>query len=579
MIRIFESAKNLCRITFKNPQRFKEILSTIRGQPSSRYDDKHKEWVVPVDKLSYIVDDLHEIDDDLTIDKKLERKLKKINDSRNKLLRIKERLKNVTFKVKFQKGYNFYPFQAVGAGFLYLKKRCLLADVVGLGKTIQGLGAVQKRFEDGTLERCMIVCPASLKVKWQKDIKKFFGIDAKVIEGTPLKRMEMYNWFADNKHTYIMVTYDTVRNDIRYLAEIFKLFKINSTAIICDEVQALKNHTAKRSKAMKKIAYSKSVRCFYGLTATYIENGLENLFGIFSNIDKDLFGTNYYAFLNNYCETDYFGSITGYHNVPDAVEKLNTYTIRRQKEQVLEQLPKITNIDYYVELTSEQRSLYDDIQEKVLDAINDPNKKRNVARSTALTQTSLLMQACLSAELFDAGEHSTKVDELIQIVEGMDKKCKLVVFCHYTKMVEIICRELNKSGFPSIYMHGSSDTGKPSKRQDTIDAWAEDPDLKVLVTSDILAEGVDLVAANYLLNFDQLWNPAKMDQRKGRIDRISQKADNITFINIIAKGTIEEKIFDRLAERREIIKTVVDGGYENGRINMMSLDDIKDMFK
>ena len=583
MIKIFgfNKNKNEAKLHFKG-KHFRDILEIIKSDSSIVYDKKNIEWKVPIQSIQSMIDSLCEIKGEkITIDKDI---YEAVNDSekrKKELLKIKNRLKNVEFKVKTYNDMELYPFQKVGAAFLYLKRRALLADVVGLGKTVQALAAVEKRFEKNTMQNCIIVCPKSLIKKWQKDIKKFFGRDAMIIGSGKRARMQSYSKFEKCKHNYLIMNYEPLRMDEKYLTYMFNeaMGGRPISGIIFDEIQYLKNYTAKRSIAARNIANLSAMKVMYGLSATYIETGLENLFGVFLVLDRSVFGDNFYRFQNHYLELDYWGRITGYKNVEDVAEKINIYTIRRHKEQVIAQLPKVNYINYNVDLTAQQYSLIDDIKERILDEINDSNKRQSVVYANAMTQLGLMNQACLSAELFEAGNHSGKMDEVLNIMEGMDSESKIVIFCHYQKMVEIICRELMESKYGAVFMHGKSEYGKTLEgRYQMIDYWGKTKECRVLVTSDILAEGVDLVEANYLINFDLLWNPAKMAQRNGRIDRISQKASQITIINLISTNTVEEKIFERLEERKELASIVMDGGFESQRISNITLNDIRKFF-
>lgn len=581
MITIKEHNLDFISISIKAQDRsaFEKLLLIVKSYPKVLYNPKNCEWYLPIIQLSSIVSAYNNIGEEIDMPEILKQKSEDAKVRNEKLLKLKKIFRGVKFDIpSLQPGTELYPFQKVGAGFLYLKKRVLCADCVGLGKTITSLAAIEKRFSHNALSRCLVICPNSLKIKWHNEIKKFFGKDSIVIIGAKKNRMEQYEEFAES-YRYAIISYDTLRSDVEYIKCILSDSIDGKIGIICDEIQYLKNYNVKRSAAVKSIVYLKNVDCVYGLSATYIENGLENLFGIFNIIDINVFGENYHRYVNRYIKIDFWGRVLGYKNVEEVVDKIDTYNIRRHKEQVFDQLPKVNYIDYRVELTASQRSIYNDIEDKIVEEINDPDKALKVARSNAMTQLGFLLQSTLSSELFEAGKDSSKLDELIEIIGGMDTESKIVIFCHYVKMVEIITRELNNAGYDSIYMHGQSELGESSIRQKTIDEWSNSENTRCLVTSDILAEGVDLVAANYLVNFDLLWNPAKMEQRGGRIDRISQKAKQITIINLIAKDTVEERVFKKLEERKKIINTVVDGGYESDRMNMMSTSNLKELFK
>lgn len=117
-----------------------------------------------------------------------------------------------------------YPFQVIGINYLCDHGKCLLADEMGLGKTIQILGAAYKLFRQGKIKKVLVVCPSSLKYQWAEEIEKFidmekYNIKYVVIDGTPKKRIEAYDYIKDNDVLYTIINYELVLNDVDYLLE------------------------------------------------------------------------------------------------------------------------------------------------------------------------------------------------------------------------------------------------------------------------------------------------------------------------------------------------------------------------
>ncbi|MBD3194372.1 MAG: hypothetical protein GF317_04905 [Candidatus Lokiarchaeota archaeon] len=464
-------------------------------------------------------------------------------------------------------------FQQSGVKFLLNVGKGIEGDVVGLGKTVISLTAAVKLIEDKSYSYCLIICPATLKRKWQNEINKFYpSLASQIIEGNKTERKKQ--WGMINKYFFSIVNYELLLRDKKEI-----LNKVNNKSekkiLICDEVQYCKNHGAKRTRITKKIA--KNFNRVFCLSASYMENSLLDLHSIMQITNPKILGLNKFNFINRYIELDYFGGIKAYKNVEEVREKVKPYIIRRNKEQVFEQLPDKVEIDYYVDLTNRQKKFYEDIYNHITEMIIDMEKARRIRMADVLAQINYLKQACLSTELLDATiNESAKLKELYNVMESLDKESKVVIFCFYKKMVEIICKKINEKGYEAVYMHGSS--GKVGDRQKTIDEFNSNNGKKVLVTSDALRTGVDLTSANVLINFDLLYNPRAMEQRAGRIDRMGQKNSKITIMNIIANNTIEETIKERL-EDKEHLWQIITGGNEEDRTEKLTLNNIKNLLK
>jgi SNF2 family DNA or RNA helicase len=576
MIWLKKYKKGFVSLFFRSAKGFKSILEVMRSYVGNYYNAEESTWIVPKIHAGSVLDSLSVLDEPIVCDTEAKRSIDRGTRRIEHLLALKEKHEGINFPISMVDGKHLFPFQEVGAEFLYRTRRCLLADVVGLGKTLQALAVCERCLDERKVNLCIIVCPKTLARKWQKDLETFFNQSSRIVDGVAQGRIALYNRI--NKLTYLILGYETMRSDYNYIMDCIQT-RHRSFILVFDEVQYLKNTGALRSQAAYELANMPELYSVLGLTATYIENGLENIYGIFKVIKQDLFGNSPKRFFDNYCECDWFGRVIGYKNVDDLVEKIGPYNIRRQKEEIFEQLPTVSYIDYEIELPKEQRIIYEAVKEQLVDAIEDWDKKTKVERANALTLSIFLQQATLSAEVYDEDIHeSGKLRELINILEGMDTKSKVVVFCHFTKIVEIIARDLDEAGYPNYWMHGKS-APDTYIRQSIVDEWSTNKEKRILITSDILAEGIDLVAASYLINFDMLWNPAKMMQRNGRIDRLSQKAKAITIINLIAKDTIDEKILARTREKEELMKTVMDGGFVSGRIDKVTISELKEMLK
>ena len=550
-----------------------KITGILRKLSYSEYVTKLKRYIISIKRL----EDFEKEIEELCIDSLyiiLDEKVTKTFFEYTIFAEAQKKLKDIKLLEVTLGEYNNYsilplmPYQTIGAHFVYRAKRALLADVVGLGKTPQSIIAAEKMMKKDGFFNTLVVVPSSLKKKWYNDVEKFLGPDrAVMVDGTKPVRVFQYS-FVNVKNKFIIMNYDlAIRDWDEHLFELLNDDKNKKRIVIYDECQYLKNDTAKRTgKCLELTKYCDSV---IGLSATFLETSIMDVFNIMKVIDVNTLGSKYWNFFNKYVITDFWGKEIGHNDITDVVEALEPIKIRRQKEQVLKQLPDRSEITYWCKLTKEQESCYNDVLNNIITKIKSDKRMNQVATADILAQIQLLIQVCLSTELLDYNVvSSSKLTLLYDIMEQIGNQ-KVVIFVKYIKMVEIIARELNKRGYKTHFIHGKS-IKNVTEKQDVVDRFNDTDKHQVLVTSDILKEGIDLVGASVLINFDMLWNPASMEQRAGRLDRIGQK-NNVTVMYLVTEGTIEQKMFDSIQARKDLSTMVVDGGYKSSRITIKQL--------
>jgi len=470
------------------------------------------------------------------------------------------------------------PFQTVGVHFMinvhkhFGNKGVLLADTVGLGKTPQSMLAAEIIMKRASMDVTFIICPASIKKKWEKDVKKFLGDGRSiVIDGDKKTRYKLYEEAIMSSGKFVIINYDLAIHDWEDI--LFPMMEENdftNNIVIFDEAQYLKNQQAQRTIKCRELA--EKCQFTIALSATYIETSVLDVFNIMYVVDNSVLGTSSYRFIGRYVQLDYFGNEKGSINEEELVRKLSPYVLRRQKDKVIEQLPDRMEDVYWVNLSRAQKKCYDDVLEGVTDRINSMTRKEQVSVAMVLTQLGYLIQTCLSPILMDYEEKASAKLELLSELMSSFGKQRVVIFCRYTKMVELINERLKKLGYNTIYAHGGN-ANTATKKQKIMDQFndVDNNDIQVLITSDIFKQGVDLVGASVLIHFDLLWNPATMEQRSGRIDRIGQVAQKIYIIYLITKGTIEEEMWNKLYERGVLTTAIVDEGYVEKRIHKKEL--------
>ncbi len=442
---------------------------------------------------------------------------------------------------------DLYPYQKAGVAFGAFKRGVLIGDEMGLGKTLQAISLGLLKKELFGFSRIIVVTLASLKEQWKREIERFSDETAAIVAGSPDKRKATY--FTD-KSLFKITNYEAVLRDVMILA------RYKPDVVILDEAQRIKNFSTKTAEAVKRIPKKHGIV----LTGTPLENKLEDVYSIVQFLDPHML-TPLWKFA-----ADHFliskkkkGSIAGYKNLVWLKEKLGSIVIRRKKEEVLTELPKEVVNNYYIDLTEEQQEIHSGYLRALVPLMN---KKYLTPMDLRRIQVLLLRMrmVCNSTFLIDRETHlSPKLKELEGILDEMvlQNKRKLVVFSEWTTMTFLIARHLSDVGIPFVELSGKVPV---KKRQALIDEFTNNPECRVFLSTDAGGTGLNLQAADCVVNFELPWNPAKMNQRIGRVSRIGQKSDCINVVNLISKNSIEERILTGIQLKTDLFKGVFDDG-------------------
>ena len=450
---------------------------------------------------------------------------------------------------------SLYPYQKEGIRFAFEKGRSIIADEMGLGKTIQAIGTAELLRREGLAEQIMIVCPTSLKYQWQREIERFTKDTDRspdhpltlVIEGNPLKRKEQYA----SDIPYKIVSYNCMSNDVKMWGS------LQTEVLIMDEVQRLKNWKTQISMAARKVRSDYAVI----LSGTPLENKLEELYSVMEFADNYCLGP-YWQFRADCIVTDDGGKVIGYKNLNKVGETARERLIRRTKKQVALQMPKRTDQNLFVPMTTEQRGMHEEYKEQVAKLVYKWRRTHFLSetdRKKLLQFLSMMRMVCDSTYILDQkSRYDTKVTETMSILQSVfdNGDEKVVIFSQWERMTRLIAYELDKMGVGYEYLHG----GVPSaKRRDLIINFTDDPDSRVFLSTDAGSTGLNLQAGSIMINLDLPWNPAVLEQRIARIYRLGQER-NVQVINLVAKDTIEEGMLGKLRFKTAMFEGVLDNG-------------------
>ncbi|MCP4457641.1 MAG: DEAD/DEAH box helicase [Cytophagales bacterium] len=439
-----------------------------------------------------------------------------------------------------------YPYQKEGISFVTFKKGCILADEMGLGKTLQALSAAIAKKSIFSFKKTLIVCPASLKDQWKKEIEKFSEESAEIIQGTPEERAEQYR----TSNAYFLITnYEAVRRDS------LDINKATIDFLILDEAQRIKNFETKTWSAINRV----QKKHILILSGTPIENKLVDLFSVMQTIDPAFLGP-LWEFSYQHCLFDHErpNKINAYYDLQKFKRKLEPILLRREKRKVLEQLPNINQFEVAVELSPLQQQYHASYAGGISKILR--KKFLTPADTTRLMMlmTSMRM-VCNSTFLIDQETNdSTKLEELKYILtEKLDiqnSNNKVIIFSEWVKCHKLIGEILREKNIGFTELNG---TVPVKKRGALIKKFETDDDCKVFLSTEAGGSGLNLQVADTLINFELPWNPAKRNQRIGRIDRLGQKNTHLTVIDIIAKNSIETKIASGLIVKQNLFDGVL----------------------
>ncbi|MBI3056854.1 MAG: DEAD/DEAH box helicase [Betaproteobacteria bacterium] len=440
-----------------------------------------------------------------------------------------------------------HPYQAEGALFAARAGRCLIGDDMGLGKTIQAIAAAEILSRHLGAERVLVVCPASLKHQWELELARFAGHKGLVISGGQPKRRQQY---AEGS-TWKIAAYDTLARDLDLIAG------WSPDVVIVDEAQRIKNWNTIAARALKRIASPYA----FVLTGTPLENRLEELISIVQFVDQHRLGPTW-RLLHEHQVRDDHGRVVGYRKLDAIGRTLAPVMIRRRRSEVLSQLPKRTDKNVFVVMTEQQMILHEENREIVARIVHKWRKYRFLSDADQRRLTCALQNmrmSCNSTFLLDhETDHGVKADELTALLEDIfeDPDAKVVVFSQWLGTHELIARRIIPRGWGHVLFYG----GVPSeKRGDLIERFRHDPQCRVFLSTDAGGVGLNLQHAATVVNMDQPWNPAVLEQRIARVHRMGQQR-SVQVVNFIAQGTIEEGMLSLLGFKKSLFAGVLDGG-------------------
>ncbi len=407
-------------------------------------------------------------------------------------------------------------------------KRFILADDMGLGKTTSTIIAA---LETG-VKKILIICPASLKINWLREIENYTDRSVYIAEGKNFSQ----------EHDFVIVNYDILKNfyDLKD-KEKSEIYKSNFGIIIIDEAHYLQNGQAQRTKLVN--SFVKSVDKLWLLTGTPMTSRPMNYFNLLSLIESPV-AQNWMAYAIRYCQGYQFKAgnrkvwnVTGASNLEELRDRTSRQVLRRLKTEVLDLPDKIIS-PVYLRLKSK---LYEGLMGEYYDWYEN---KTDESSSLTVQFSKLMKVRQVIAE--------EKINDTIELVQNIiDQGKKVIIFTNFTNTLNKIADHFGKQ---AVRLDGST---SKSMRQHAVDQFQDNEKITVFV-GNLKAAGVGLTltAAEAVIMNDLSFVPSDHTQAEDRAYRYGQKS-NVSVYYPIFENTIEGAIYDILIKKKNIFETVM----------------------
>ncbi|HPR72972.1 MAG TPA: SNF2-related protein [Bacteroidales bacterium] len=494
-------------------------------------------------------------------------------------------------------------------------RRVLIADEVGLGKTIEAGHIMLELAARGDLKNVLVICTKSLMDKWKTELQDKFNFILKKYDRVIDLVQDIKDDVARSRQSILgIINYEKVRNP-----EILRVIEENNyhfDLLICDEAHKIRNSETQQHKGVDKIVKNSGAVTF--LTATPIMTDMRNLHNLVRVLDHEGYDTwdifnnaialnrpfihalsrlnnreSYEEIAEELHNSDVVQEMTADEEVYQRTERTiaelfendplyqrarvnlldgnDKVEIRAQIQQDLVELNSLNHIysrtrkkevmndrdiitrdpkTISVELSNIERQIYDGVINQYDDERNLGliQRKRQMASCIVAFQTprTALERGVYDRDLPDAKYEAFKtiIDEIV-----INKKRKIIVFAFFTNTLLYLKNKLQESRIQCEIIYGSI-----SDRTERIDKFQHNEEIRVLLSSEVGSEGIDLQFCDTVVNYDLPWNPMVVEQRIGRIDRIGQENKIIHIYNLIITDTIEERIYERLYQRINLFK-------------------------
>ncbi len=422
---------------------------------------------------------------------------------------------------------------------------------MGCGKSLSSIAVAGALYNAKNIKKVLIVCPLSIVGVWKEEFEKFadFDYELAILKGNMAKKTELLQKMQGYSLQVAVVNYESVwRMEIEFA-------NWKPDFIIADESHKIKTHNIAASKAMHRLGGKTKYRMI--LTGTMITNKEIDVFSQYKFVEPAIFGNSFYAFRNKYFDMVGYGQHTPVlkESMKDELmEKIHSIAFRANKAECLD-LPTVTDIIRYTELEPKAINIYQSlVKDSFAELSNCEITVTNVL--TKLLRLSQLTGGFLGSDGGNTYQQVSraKMEALEDIIdEAVQSGEKLVVISRFIPEIKAIEKLLNKKRI--LY---SMVSGEIKDREEQIRKFQNDPKVSVFIGQVATAGlGITLTAASTMVFYSLDYSMSNFEQAKARIHRAGQQK-NCTYIYLIAKGTVDEKVLSTLQNKANLAKNLID---------------------
>ena len=422
---------------------------------------------------------------------------------------------------------------------------------MGLGKTVQALAVALARAKGGP---ALVVAPTSVCPNWMDEARRF----APTLNALPFGRGDRASMLQRlAAFDLVVCSYGLLRQEQELLAS------VQWETVVLDEAQAIKNRETQLSQAAMRLPAGFRLIT----TGTPIENHLGELWNLFQFLNPGLLGSA--AWFNREFATPVHqhGSLTKRIQLKRLIQP---FVLRRTKSAVFYELPTRTEITLRIEMSAEERALYQAVRLQTLESLGGGNGATGTSHVRILAEIMKLRRACCHPQLVlpDSEIAASKLKKFLgTVAELIDSGHKALVFSQFVGHLAIVRTHLDGLGISYRYLDGSTPAAKRKREVDRFQSGEGD---LFLISLRAGGQGLNLTAADYVIHLDPWWNPAVEDQASDRAHRIGQTRP-VTIYRLVMRNTIEESILDLHRSKRDLADSLLEGTDMTGK---MSADEL-----
>lgn len=450
-----------------------------------------------------------------------------------------------------QKGYEFtLGLYGVLPSHLHSNGAALLMEM-GTGKSLTSIGVAGTLYQYGYINRLLIVAPLSITTVWAEEFEKFaaFPYTLAILEGNSTKKRKAIEEFSGSGLEVLVINYESAWRLEKELAA------WKPDMIICDEGHKIKTHNTSASKAMHRLGAAAKYRML--LTGKPVTNKALDIFSQYKFLNPAIFGRSFYTFRSRYFYMTGYGQHTPV--MKDSMEKeftkrLHSIAFRATKAECLD-LPETTDIVRKVVLESKAMKIYqrlvdESYAELASGEVTVPNVLTRLLRLSQLTGGFLGNDDNSRVEQVS----NAKLAVLEDIIDtSVQESQKLVIIARFVPEIHAIEKMLEKKGLSySLIM------GEVKDRREQVRQFQTDSNVPVFIGQIATAGmGLTLTAASTMVFYSLDYSMSNYEQCRARIHRAGQKFP-CTYIHLIAKGTVDEKVTQALKNKANLAKSLID---------------------